>query len=102
MEIGEPAAARGRRGFLALLLGGCGAMWSGAAMAESCFDPAKLPNASMRRSLNFQPVSSDPKKKCGGCVFFTSAGTGDCGKCTIFSGGPVAAQSVCDSWAPKG
>lgn len=92
----------GRRDVLRLILGTGMIAWSSASFADACFDPAKLSNAGMRRSLNFQPVSGDPKKKCAGCAFFIKAAAGDCGKCAIFSGGPVSAQSVCDSWASKG
>ncbi|HEX7855220.1 MAG TPA: high-potential iron-sulfur protein [Sphingobium sp.] len=94
-------AEQGRRDVLRLIAGASLLTFSSASMAEICFDPAKLPNAGMRRSLNFQAVASDPKKRCAGCAFFTRA-LGDCGKCSIFSGGPVSVQSVCDSWAPKG
>lgn len=90
-----------RRDALRLILGSGMLFWSGVSLADTCFDPARLPNAGMRRSLNFQAVSGDPKKSCAGCAFFTRAASGDCGKCGIF-GGPVSVQSVCDSWAKKG
>lgn len=91
-----------RRDFLLMAAGLAGIVLSEAASAaDACFDPAKLPNAGMRRSLNFKPESTDPKKMCGTCAFFKPAGQGGCGTCAIFSGGPVAARSVCDSWAAK-
>lgn len=92
----------GRRDTLRLIVGTGMFAWSGVGLADACFDPARLPNAGMRRSLNFQAISTDPKKKCASCAFFTKTASGDCGKCAIFSGGPVSAQSVCDSWASKG
>lgn len=55
---------------------------------------------SMRRSLDFKAQSTDPKTRCGTCVFFTAAAAG-CGKCQLLSGGAVAAASVCDNWAGK-
>ncbi|MFC4595740.1 high-potential iron-sulfur protein [Sphingobium tyrosinilyticum] len=90
----------GRRPVLAMLGVMSGILWGGAA-AAACFDAAKLPDAGIRRSLNFKPVSPDPKKSCSGCAFFVNGAQGDCGKCAIFNGGPVSAQSVCDSWAAK-
>jgi len=78
---------------------------SGAALAASsaaCFDLNSMPadEKSLRTSLGFKAQSTDSNKRCGICAFFT-ASTGDCGKCTLLSGGPVAATSVCDSWASK-
>ncbi|MCE7796227.1 high-potential iron-sulfur protein [Sphingobium sufflavum] len=87
----------------------CGgaAMAAGAAAGatgEVCIDPTKLPasQTSMRRSLGFKMASTDPKKTCGTCMFFTGAKGSDCGKCALLSGGAVPAAGVCDSWAPKG
>ena len=90
-----------RRDLLAVLGMASGLALSGTAVA-ACFDMTKLPDAGMRKTLNFKPVSTDPKKSCSGCAFFTRTGQSDCGKCVLLSGGPVAAESVCDSWAAKG
>jgi High potential iron-sulfur protein len=87
-----------RREALKIIAWGGAMAGSGTAVAQSCLDLAKLPNASLRRSLNFQSNSADPKKQCGGCTFFTRMSQGECGKCAIFSGGPVSSKSVCDSW----
>ena len=56
---------------------------------------------SLRTSLGFKAQSTDSNKRCGTCAFFTPS-AGDCGKCTLLSGGPVSLTSVCDSWAGKG
>lgn len=76
-----------------------------AAGADSakCFDLDSMPagERSLRTSLGFKSQSSDGNKRCGTCAFFT-ASAGDCGKCTLLSGGAVASTSVCDSWAAKG
>lgn len=70
--------------------------------ANSCYDPSALPASqrSRRRSLGFREQSGDPAKRCGTCAFFTSSSAG-CGKCALLTGGPVTAQSVCNSWARK-
>lgn len=75
---------------------------AGNLQAAPCFDPDTLPASQkgMRRSLNFKMVSTDPVKKCGGCAFYFQP-SGDCGKCQLMTGGPVTANSVCDSWAKK-
>lgn len=82
----------------ALLIGGMAG-----AQAPACanFDALPAAQKGMRSSLGFKPVSPDPKKVCAGCTFFTPAAAG-CGKCALLSGGVVAANSVCDSWAAKG
>lgn len=100
--MSESSTLQSRRNVLGLLTFLPVIVWSSDATAAACFDLAKLPDAGMRRSLNFRSISQDPKKNCGGCAFFTRAGQSDCGKCVILSGGPTAAQSVCDSWAAKG
>jgi hypothetical protein len=67
-----------------------------------CADPAKLPLArkSQRRALGYVEPSTDPKRRCGACAFFTAAGAG-CGTCQLMSGGPVSAFGVCNSFAAK-
>ena len=74
-----------------------------AAAAAACFDLNTMPadEKSLRTSIGFKAQSSDNAKRCGTCTFFT-ASAGDCGKCTLLSGGAVSTSSVCDSWAAKG
>jgi|SRR5579871_2946375 len=102
--MSQPSISR-RRLFGAAVLGtglllGLGGATSAAAPA--CFDLNALSTSDrgMRDSLGFKPQSPDPKKRCGLCSFFT-AGSGECGACALLNGGPVAATSVCDSWAAK-
>ncbi len=50
------------------------AVWAPARAADdTCVNMAALTDAdkSLRASLNFQVVSSDPKRVCRGCAFFT-------------------------------
>ncbi|WP_373078200.1 high-potential iron-sulfur protein [Zhongshania sp.] len=86
-----------------LLVGGAGIVLGNTALAESCFDMAKLPmsDRNLRKSLNFIAVSTDSQKSCGGCAFFKATQTASCGTCMMFSGGGVAAESLCDSWVAK-
>lgn len=74
-----------------------------AAEAAPCVDPDSIPanQKSMRRSLGFKLQAPDANKHCGTCAFYTVS-AGDCGKCALLSGGVVAAENVCDSWAAKG
>ncbi|CAN7274475.1 high-potential iron-sulfur protein [Phenylobacterium sp. LjRoot225] len=92
-----------RRGLLRLALA---APLAGYAMAASaadatCVDPDALTSSqkSMRASLGFKLVSEDPKRRCGGCAFYTAA-QGACGKCALLNG-PVPADGHCDSWAAR-
>lgn len=75
---------------------------SQAQAAGACFDPAalSLDQRSRRKGLGFVAASSDPKRHCGLCTFFTPS-PGGCGACQLLDGGPVSAGSVCDSFAPK-
>ena len=70
--------------------------------AAACvnLDTLSASQKSMRRSLGFKPLSTDPKKRCQTCAFFTAAAAG-CGKCQLLGGGAVAQASVCDNWAGK-
>jgi hypothetical protein len=70
--------------------------------SAKCFDLDSMPasDKSLRSSLGFKAQSSDSNKRCGTCAFFTPS-AGDCGKCTLLSGGAVASTSVCESWASK-
>ncbi len=97
-------AAPSRRGLLALALA-APLLWAGAASARevaACVDLDALPagQKSMRRSLGFKLETTDPRKRCGTCAFFTP-GAGACGKCQLLSGGAVAATSICDNWTGK-
>lgn len=70
--------------------------------APACYDPTVLPasQASMRKTLGFKDISSDPSKHCSLCVFFTGSKSG-CGTCVLLSGGPVSVTSVCNSFGRK-
>jgi hypothetical protein len=96
----------GRRNMIALavvplVLFGLGSR-AGAADTATCFDLESLPAAQkrLRRSLGFRLATPEEQKHCGSCAFFT-ASTGDCGNCAMLSGGVVATQYVCESWATK-
>lgn len=97
----------GRRSFIALAgvfpLALAGRRLLAADAPAACADPAKLSLTlrSRRRSLNYVEPAPDPKRRCGGCAFFT-AGTGGCGGCQLMTGGPVSAHGVCNSFAAKG
>ena len=71
--------------------------------AARCVNLAELPDSqqSLRQSVNFHVTSPEPdKRRCELCAFFTAT-EGGCGQCQLFSGGPVATVSVCDSFAAK-
>lgn len=93
-----------RRALLMMAIGAPAAGLGAAASAEGvCVNLDALPSSqkSMRTSLGFKLVSEDPKRRCGGCAFYTAA-EGACGKCALLSGGAVPAEGRCDSWAAKG
>ena len=99
-------AGTSRRGFLAaaglLPLAGLAMPSAHAADSAVCYDPAMLPRAqkSLRRSLGYEEKSTDPKRQCSLCAFYT-AKQGNCGTCQMLSGGPVNGGAVCTSFAPK-
>ncbi len=67
-----------------------------------CYNPAtlSLTQKNLRTSVGFAEASTDPKRHCGLCAFFTP-GKGSCGTCQIMSGSPVTTAGVCTSFAPK-
>lgn len=81
--------------------------WRSSALAAEvpvCVDPATLTLAQkrQRRAINYVEPSPDAKKRCGGCAFFTATGKlRGCGTCQLLSAGPVAANGLCNSHAPK-
>lgn len=93
-----------RRDFLGLAaLAPVAGLAASRAFAEdaACYDPASLPMSqqNFRKSMQFQQVSTDPKKRCELCTFYKASKPG-CGTCQIFNG-PVQGVSVCASFAPK-
>lgn len=72
------------------------------AQDAACYSSEKLSlsQKTRRRSLGFLDVSPDPKRRCGGCSFFTGT-SGNCGSCQMLSGGPVTNASTCGSFAPR-
>jgi hypothetical protein len=96
------AAWATRRALLGLALAAPGVAFPLRAFSKAaCVDFNALPanQKAARQALHFKLVSDDPKKRCGGCAFYT-AGQGDCGNCQIFNG-PVPAQGRCDSWSAR-
>ena len=70
-----------------------------AAEAVACGE-VSLAQKNRRKGLGYLDASTDAKRRCGLCVFFT-AGSGDCGTFQMLSGGPVNTGAVCNSFAPK-
>ena len=73
---------------------------AGFAFARAAKACVQLESESLRASLNYVEVASDPAAACAHCAFFTadSAG-GACGACRIM-GGAVDAAGHCDSFSP--
>jgi hypothetical protein len=72
------------------------------AAPAACYDPAALPlsQRNRRRSLGYVEVSSDAKKRCALCAFYTAAANASCGSCQLLSS-TVNAGAVCTSFAAK-
>lgn len=71
---------------------------------ETCPDPASLPfvQKTRRRSIGYAEPSTDAARQCRLCAFFTPVGDGKtCGACQMLSGGPVAPNGICASFAAK-
>jgi hypothetical protein len=79
------------------------ALAAGRALADAplCYDPEALPMSQrgLRKALQFIATSTDPAKRCDLCAFY-KAGLPGCGSCQILNG-PVAAGSLCSSFAPR-
>lgn len=94
-----------RRRFLAFAgLSPLVVLGAGSALAQSalCYTSETLTfsQKSRRRSLGFMDIAADPKRRCGGCNFFTAA-EGGCGTCQMLGGAAVTANSSCSSFAPR-
>ena len=71
-----------------------------AAEAVACAGEVSLSQKNRRKGLGYVDASTDAKRRCALCAFFT-AGNGDCGTCQMLSGGLVSAGAVCNSFAAK-
>lgn len=93
---------RSRRSFMALAGLVPVAVLTARAAAPACYDPAGLPlsQRNRRRAIGFVEQAPDPAKRCQLCAFF-HAGSGDCGKCDMLSGGPVTTRGHCSSFAAR-
>ena len=95
-----------RRSFIALAgltpVALLGARQAFAQAQPACVNPNALSLAqkSLRRSVGYVEPSPHGDKRCGLCAFFVAAQNG-CGTCQILSGGPVAQNAYCTSFAPK-
>lgn len=67
-----------------------------------CADPNTMTSAeeSVRRTLRYMEISTDPSQVCSGCDFFLAptAGSG-CGSCEMFDRKSVNPSGHCDSWS---
>jgi hypothetical protein len=81
-------------------LGACGATDD---RQSVCNEPGQLSDSdgSMRTSLGYVDESPVPGEVCGGCEYFTAAGSGGgCGACQLLPG-QVSSEGRCDSWSAK-
>lgn len=71
-----------------------------------CADLSAMSDAeqSTRKSLNYVEAGPNPDQVCAKCSFFHPAadGSGGCGTCDMFSGGPANPHGHCNSWSAKG
>ena len=69
--------------------------------ATVCADPDMMTSAeeSVRGTLKYTEVSTDPSEVCTDCSFFHApAQVGGCGSCEMFDGKAVNPSGHCDSW----
>jgi len=69
--------------------------------AMVCADPNMMTSAeeSVRRTLKYTEISTDPSEVCTDCTFFHApAQVGGCGSCDMFDGKAVNPRGHCDSW----
>ena len=80
-------------------------VWRASASASegACGNIENLPRRqrSLRDALGFE-LHTEGELRCETCAFFTATeGGGACGQCSLFNGGPVYADSVCNSWGAE-
>ncbi|MBL7977125.1 MAG: high-potential iron-sulfur protein [Bacteroidetes Order II. Incertae sedis bacterium] len=86
---------------LAGTLAACGG--GGDTAAAGCNDTTGLAPAdiTMRQTLKYVDVTTDPTKACDGCQLYIAAtGGAACGKCSVVKG-PIAPKGYCTSWVKK-
>jgi hypothetical protein len=93
-----------RRGaaFGALAFVGAAAACSKKPAALSCTDTSALSPADLtvRTSLAYVDVSTEPGKMCSGCLQFIPASPDACGACKVVKG-PINPAGYCKSFSPK-
>jgi hypothetical protein len=70
------------------------------AAEPSCGADLSLSQKNRRRALGYADVSSDPKRRCSLCTYFT-AGDGGCGGCQMQGGSSVNASGTCNFFVAK-
>jgi hypothetical protein len=72
------------------------------APALSCTDTSALSptDLTIRTSLAYVDVSTEPGKTCSGCLQFLPASPDACGACKVVKG-PINPSGYCKSFAPK-
>lgn len=94
-----------RRTVSALLVGLPLVSWRGSSSADegTCGNIENLPRSQqgLRDALGFE-LHTSGEQRCDTCAFFTpTEGEDGCGQCSLFNGGPVYADSVCNSWGTE-
>lgn len=95
-----------RRRTLSILLASLPlAAWRAPVSADesACGNIENLPRSQrgLRDALGFE-LHTSGEQRCSTCAFFTaSSDDSACGQCSLFNGGPVYADSVCNSWGSE-
>jgi hypothetical protein len=93
-----------RRGaaFGALAIVGASACSKSKPAALSCTDTSALSPADLtvRNSLAYVDISTEPGKSCAGCLQFIPASLDVCGACKVVKG-PINPTGYCKSFSPK-
>jgi hypothetical protein len=68
----------------------------------SCTDTSALSptDVTIRNSLAYVDVSTEPGKSCAGCLQFLPASPDACGACKVVKG-PINPSGYCKSFSPK-
>jgi hypothetical protein len=103
--VSQPLTPSRRAVLAGLGIGLCaiaGAARAAASATATCREPAALPlsQKSRRRGLGYVEISTDAKRSCALCAFYSAAAQG-CGACQILGGGIVSANGLCNSFAPR-
>lgn len=66
-----------------------------------CNEGVTPEQTTQREALGYVEASTESGKNCANCNFYSAAGEGECGGCTLLPDQGVNPEGYCNSWAEK-